>query len=55
MSRTEVQLLLYVTAILTVTISVHTVTGMYNSNSTVTVCDCNPHCHHISAHCYRYI
>ena len=47
--------LLYAIPILTVTISVHTVTSMYGSHSTVTVCDWNPHCHYISAHCYQYV
>ena len=23
--------------------------------STVTVCNSNPHCHYISAHCYQYV
>jgi len=36
--------LLYVIGILTV-ISVHTVTNMYGSHSTVIICDWNPHCH----------
>ena len=56
--------LLYAIRTLTVTISVHTVTNMYGSQavkamcqycSTVTVCDSNPHCHYISAHCYQYV
>jgi len=47
--------LLYAIPILTVTISVHTVTNMYGSHSTVTVCHSNPHCHYISAHCYQYV
>ena len=34
--------LLYAIQILTVTISVHTVTNMYGSHSTVTVCNSNP-------------
>jgi len=41
--------LLYAIRILTVTISVHTVTNMYGSHSTVTVWHSNPHCHYISA------
>jgi hypothetical protein len=47
--------LLYAIRILTVTISVHTVTNMYGSHTTVTVCDSNPDCHYISAHCYQYV
>ena len=47
--------LLYAIPILTVTISVHTVTKLYGSHSTVTVCHSNPHCHYISAHCYQYV
>ena len=46
--------LLYAIPILTVTISVHTVTNMYGSHSTVTVCHSKSHCHYISAHCYQY-
>jgi len=42
--------LLYVIPILTLTIAVHTVTNMYGSHSTVTVCHSNPHCHYISVH-----
>ena len=44
--------LLYAIPVLTVTISVHTVTNMYGSHSTVTVCDWSPDCHYINAHCY---
>jgi hypothetical protein len=47
--------LLYTIPILTVTISVHTVTNMYGSHSTVTVYHSNPHCHYISARCYQYV
>jgi hypothetical protein len=47
--------LLYAIRILTVTISVHTVTNMYGSHSTVTVCNSNYHCHYISAQCYQYV
>ena len=41
--------LLYAIPNLTVTISVHTVTNMYGSHSTVTVYDSNPRCRYISA------
>jgi len=41
--------------ILTVIISVHTVTNMYGSYSTVSVCHSNTHCHYTSAHCYQYV
>ena len=47
--------LLYAIGVLTVTLSVHTVTNMYGSHSTVIVCDWSPHCHYISAHCYQYV
>jgi hypothetical protein len=39
--------LLYAIGVLTVTISVHTVTNMYGSHSTVTVCDRSPRCHNV--------
>ena len=32
-----------------------TVKAMCQYCSTVTVCDSNPHCHYISAHCYQYV
>jgi len=47
--------LLYVIGIFTVTISVYTVTNMYGSHSTVTVCDWDFHCHYICVHCYQYV
>jgi len=47
--------LLYAVRILTVTISVDTVTSIYGTHSTVTVCDWGPHCHSISGHCYQYV
>jgi len=47
--------LLYAIPILAVIISVHTVTNMYGSHSTVTVCHSNPHSHYISAHYYQYV
>ena len=54
MYGSQVQLL-YAIGIFTVTLSVYTVANMYGSHSTVTVCDCSPHCHYISAHCYQYV
>ena len=31
------------------------VTAVCQYCGTVTVCDSNPHCHYISAHCYQYV
>ena len=47
--------LLYAIGVLTVTISVHAVTKLYGSHSTVTVCDWSTDCHYISAHCYQSV
>ena len=47
--------LLYAIPVFTVTISVHAVTNLSGSHSTVTVCDWSPHCHYISTHCYQSV